>query len=328
MAEPLYPLRFKAIFKTALWGGHALRSMLGATPSPELTGEAWLLSDHGDNYSCVSEGPLAGTTLRKLMIDRQRELIGDAPTANGRFPLLLKLLEAKQHLSVQVHPDDERARHMESADRGLGKTEAWVILNTEGEGRIYAGLRPGFGRDDVKRAAASGTLAELLHSFSPRASECIYLHAGTVHAIGAGVTLFEVQQTSDITYRLDDWGRVDARTGRPRELHLEKALACIDFERGPCGTVTPVPLPKNRGERLVACSYFTVDRLRNERPFDIGMQGQFRIVVCIEGRGSLLHEDNEYPLVIGDTLLIPASVGVVECIPEASLTVLEIACPV
>jgi mannose-6-phosphate isomerase len=327
MPEPLYPLRFKPIFKAALWGGHSLRPMLGEATSPEPTGEAWLLSDQGVNISRIAEGALAGMTLRDLMMERRRELIGDVEAPNGRFPLLLKLLEAKQHLSVQVHPDDARARHLEPADNGLGKTEAWVILKTESDGRIYAGLRPGIGRAEVERAVAAGILPELLHSFSPRASECILLEAGTVHAIGAGVTLFEVQQTSDITYRLDDWGRVDARTGKPRELHLDRALACIDYERGPCGPVTPAALLENRGERLVSCRYFTIDRLRGDKPFDVGVDGQFRIVVCIEGRGSLLHEENEYSMVIGDTLLIPASVGVVECIPESSLTVLEIGCP-
>ena len=273
MAEPLYPLRFKPIFKTALWGGHALRPMLGAAPSPELTGEAWLLSDQGDDLSRMAEGPLAGLTLGDLMQERPRELIGNAPASNGRFPLLLKnIFEARSSIyRCKCIPTTSGLGAWSRADRGLGRAQdrglghpgkrRVAVASTPACVLVSAGLRV------ERRRGQRHARGELLHSFSPRPAECIYLEAGTVHAIGAGVTLFEVQQTSDI-----DEPAFDALgpsrcpgPGRPRELHLAKALDCIDFERGPCAPVMPAPLPGSRGERLVAGRYFTMDRLIAEQ---------------------------------------------------------------
>src|SRR5581483_9365793 len=175
--------------------------------------------------------PLPGMTLRELLSVGRVELLGPWLARHDRFPLLLKYIDARESLSVQVHPNDELARSIAGAPRG--KSEAWVVVHAEPGSRIYAGLNEGVDRARLERAVADGTVVECLHSFEAVVGDCIYLPAGTVHALGAGVTVFEVQQTSDITYRLYDWDRVDAKTGRPRDLHIDTALACVDFARGP-----------------------------------------------------------------------------------------------
>lgn len=219
-AEPLYPLRFEPIFKPAIWGGRRLADMFPGAPAEGPIGEAWVLSDQGDNVSVVADGPLRGTTLRQLMRDRRDELLGPPLAHHDTFPLLLKFIDAAQPLSVQVHPDDELAQRLEGLARG--KTEAWIVMHAEPGSRIYAGLKPGVDGGRLERAIATGTTESVLHSFAPRpAGDCVFLPAGTVHALGGGITVFEVQQTSDTTYRLFDWNRVDSKTGRPRELHLK-----------------------------------------------------------------------------------------------------------
>jgi mannose-6-phosphate isomerase len=320
MQEALYPLRFRPIFKTALWGGAALPPMLGAESSAEPIGEAWVLSDHGEPASEITNGPLAGRSLRDLMVTHQRELLGDINPANGRFPLLLKFLDARLPLSVQVHPDDDLARQLDTHGPGLGKTEAWVILKNDG-GKIFAGLRERVGPDEFRSALAAGTLAEVLHSYSPQVGDCFYLEAGTVHAIGGGLLLFEVQQTSDITYRLHDWGRLDARTGKPRALHIEAGLQCINYERGPCTPVRSEP-DETGCECLVDCRYFTVDRqtIADRRSFR--NPARCRILVSIDGSGKFIHAGIEYPLRLGDVYLLPATLGQYEVIPDGIVTLL------
>ena len=233
------PLRFAPIFKTALWGGEQLRPMLGATPSPEPTGEAWLLSDVPGSETVVSEGPLTGKTLGELIVLFPDRLLGRSALAGSRFPLLLKFIEAKQNLSVQVHPNDAQAKRLEPEGPSSGKTEAWVILKAQPESLIYAGLNSGVTRQSFEQALRTGKVLDTLHQFHAKPGESIFLKAGTVHAIGAGLMLFEIQQTSDITYRLFDWERVDSKTGKPRTLHLEKSLECADFAAGPCLPADP-----------------------------------------------------------------------------------------
>ena len=323
MPEPLYPLRFEPIFKHAIWGGYSLRPMFGQAQPAEPEGEAWVLSDQGDSLSRVVEGPLAGQTLRDLMVAHQQALLGDAPASNGRFPLLLKFLEARQPLSVQVHPNDEQARRMEPAGAGLGKTEAWVILKSDPGSLLYAGLRHGVGHAEFRQALTTGSLPDVMHAYETSPGDCIFLEAGTIHAIGAGLTLFEVQQTSDITYRLYDWDRVDAKTGKSRQLHIEQALLCTNVHGGPCRPVDAQRTPHPSRERLLTCSYFTLDRIVGDKPFTVGAAGQCRIVVALEGQASLHHRGRKHMLRMGDVLLLPAAVGPCECSPEGTATILE-----
>jgi mannose-6-phosphate isomerase len=325
----LYPLRFEPIFKHNIWGGKRLPSLLNRTPPhDDPIGEAWVLSDVDGSPSRVADGPLEGTTLRELLADDPARVVGKAPAPHGKFPLLLKFIDSRQELSVQVHPNDEQAAKL---GPGLfGKTEAWVILDAcPTTSKIYAGFAERVTAHHFRNALEAKTTPETLHSFAPRPGDCVFLEAGTVHAIGANVLLFEVQQTSDITYRLYDWDRVDTKTGRPRELHVDHGLACADFDRGPC----PPVKPRVRGgegvrrEELVGCRYFTLERHTSRIPFRIGAKGECRAVVCIGGAGEVEWCGKRYPLAMGDTVLLPAEVGEATCLPNREIVVLECGLP-
>ena len=293
---PLPPLKFAPIFRPMPWGGTRLRERLNYPADPAPTGEVWILSDVDGNLSTVADGAFAGRTLRDLAAEHPQALFGHAAPADGRFPILLKILDARQELSVQVHPDDARAI-AHKGDGHRGKTEAWVVLEADPRtSKIYAGFRPGVTAADFRAALDAGRVPETLHHFRPEAGDCLFLPAGTVHAIGADILLFEVQQTSDITYRLYDWDRKDA-AGNGRELHLDHGLACSDFECGPCHPVTPV------GASLVDCEHFRLSR--HHSPHEIGRVGHASAVVCVCGTGTVAG----IPIHWGEVVLLPACVG-------------------
>jgi mannose-6-phosphate isomerase len=327
---PLYPLRFEPIFKSALWGGRRLPGYLHRpAPHADPIGEAWILSDVDGSPSRVLDGPLAGLTLRELLARDHRRVVGAAKAPPGRFPLLLKFLDARQELSVQVHPNDAQAAKI---GPGLfGKTEAWVVLDAcPDTSKLYAGFAEGVTAADFRAALAAKTTPKTLHSFAPKAGDCVFLEAGTVHAIGANLLLFEVQQTSDITYRLYDWDRIDAKTKQPRQLHIEEGLACADFGRGPCHPLraTVAEAGGVRREKLIACPHFTLDRLTARTPFTVGANDRCRAVVCVGGSGVLEARGAEFAFRSGDVFLLPAEVG--ECLahPKAcEVTLLECGLP-
>ena len=325
----LYPLRFEPIFKHNLWGGRRLPAFLNRTPPhDDAIGEAWVLSDVEGSRSSVANGPLEGTSLRSLLVTDPIRLVGKAAAPQGKFPLLLKFIDARQELSVQVHPNDEQAAKLGPGH--FGKTEAWVILDRSAEtSRIYAGFVEGVTAGRFRAALTAKTVPATLHSFTPNPGDCVFLEAGTVHAIGANILLFEVQQTSDITYRLYDWDRVDAKTGRPRELHLEEGLAVADFARGPCPAVRPATTETDgvRREGLVKCRYFTLDRRTSRVPFRVGAGGECRAVVCVAGAGEIEWRGKRTPLATGDTVLLPAEVGEATCHPSREMVVLECGLP-
>lgn len=321
----LYPLTFEPIFKSMLWGGRRLPEFLGReAPHADPIGEAWVLSDVDGHSSPVVAGPLAGKTLRDIAAAYPRELFGNAVPADGRFPLLLKFIDARQELSVQVHPDDELAQALAGPGK-RGKTEAWVILDADDQtSRIYAGFRDGTTVDHFRTAMAEKTTPATLHQFAPNPGDCVFLRAGTVHAIGANILLFEVQQTSDITYRLYDWDRVDAKTGQPRDLHIDHGLTCSNFAAGPCHPVTPERHPSLPREALVDCEHFTLHRHRDERPFNVGAPDECRAVVTVEGHGELVWGDHAATLRPGSVILLPASVGECRVVPRGGpVTILE-----
>lgn len=332
-AHRLYPLRFEPIFKNNLWGGQRLPAFLHRPrPTNAAIGEAWVLSDVDGSESRVSNGPLAGTTLRELLAEKPERILGAAPRIHGRFPLLLKFIDARQELSVQVHPNDDQAAARLPGSNG--KTEAWVIVEANpASSRLYAGFQPGTTAARFQEALASRTAPATLHSFVPQRGDCVFLEAGIVHAIGADILLFEVQQTSDITYRLYDWDRVDAKTGLPRELHVAEGLAVANFAAGPCHPVTPTVIDDAeagmRRERLAACRYFTLDRIVAERRFSVGAAGQCRMLVVLEADGPSELEGNPdaAALVRGDVVLIPAEVGECSVLPAGRITLLECGLP-
>jgi mannose-6-phosphate isomerase len=321
----LYPLRFHPIFKHYLWGGARLATLLGKPVPPGQTcAESWEIVDRrqsgvGGEQSIVQFGPLAGTPLCELVDRHAVELLG-VHASQERFPLLVKLLDAAATLSVQVHPDDARARRLVPPD--LGKTEAWVVLHAEPQARIYAGLAPGVNRQIVRDELARGSCDGWLHSFTPQVGDCVFLPAGLVHALGAGLVVVEIQQSSDVTYRLHDWNRVGP-DGRPRALHVEQALQCLDDSLGPGGPCTPRPTGEPHVERLVQCDKFILDRWRFSSEKHLRGDARAHIVVVLQGEASLEGDPAGLPVSRGQTALIPACAGDLRLIPRGETVLLD-----
>lgn len=317
MDVPLYPLRFEPILKRLLWGGRRLATILHK-PLGEGNdyAESWEIADHRQDVSRVAEGALKDANLRTLVHERGRELLGPALGPRRQFPLLVKFLDAHQVLSVQVHPDDERARRLVDDN---GKTETWVVVHAEPGSVIYAGLRPNVTRSEFASALEKGQVEPLLHRFPARPGDCIMIPAGTVHAIGAGVVLAEIQQMSDATFRVFDWGRLGP-DGRPRPLHLAEALESIDFAAEPVDPLPPQPERFAAGtrERLSICPHFALERLRLTGPASIGTEDRFTIVMGLGPPAQVRHDGRMYPLAFGQTILLPASVGKCEIVPAGS----------
>lgn len=220
----LYPFVFRPIFKERVWGGRSLERLYGKNlPAAVPIGESWEIADRPGDESVIANGPLAGTTLRQLMQEYGSEVLGDAtPAIGGRFPLLCKILDARDKLSLQVHPP-AGLKHL-----GDPKTEMWYIAAADPGAELFVGVRSGVTRDAFERAVASGTVADCFHRIAVQAGDAMFLPSGRVHAIGAGLVIFEIQQNSDTTFRVDDWNRVGL-DGKPRELHVPQSLASIDF---------------------------------------------------------------------------------------------------
>ena len=325
---PMYPLRFGPIYEYRLWGGRRLANLLSEPlPGDGPIGEAWILSDRDDHMSHVTNGPFRGRSLGELRQQFPAELMGERARLFPHFPLLLKFLDCHEMLSVQVHPT---AANMDLVPAGeTPKTEAWVVLEAGAESRIYAGLKPGTTADNLRRAVANGKVADRLAYFTPKPGDAVFIPAGTVHTLGDDVVVFEIQQNSDVTFRLYDWGHVDAKTGKPRELEVDQALACIDFADGTRGLKAPVveaTTPVGR-ERLFQCEYFWLWRLRGESPFTVGAAGVPRVLVCIEGAGQVEHNGSAHAIGKGEVWLLPAEVGACAFHPDRAVTLLEIAIP-
>jgi mannose-6-phosphate isomerase len=323
----LYPLRFEPIYQYRLWGGRRLADLLAAPlPGDGPIGEAWMLSDRDDHASRVARGPLKGRTLREVLEQYPEQMLGRLAGRYPRFPLLFKFLDVREMLSLQVHPADDRKDLLPAGE--TGKTEAWVVLEAGTTSRIYAGLKPGTTIDDLRRAVASGVVADNVASFVPKQGDGVLVPAGTVHSLG-DVVVFEIQENSDVTFRLDDWGHVNPKTGRPRALQVDKALSAINVAQGPVAPVSPVveeTTPVER-ERLFDCDYFRLWRLRGQSPFAVGAAGAPPVLVCIEGTGRLEHGGESYVVGKGDVLLLPASVGACAFQPSGPVTLLEVALP-
>jgi mannose-6-phosphate isomerase len=326
-AIPLYPLRFEPIFQYRLWGGRRLEAWLDTKlPGDEPIGEAWILSDRDDFPSRVADGPLKGQTLAQLIKRSPTPMLGELSSRYRKFPLLLKLLDVQKMLSVQVHPSDDRPDLIPAGE--TGKTEAWVVLEAQARARVYAGLKVGTTADDLS-ALSNQTADEYLPSFTPVPGQGVFIKAGTVHSLGGGVVVFEVQQNSDVTFRLYDWDHIDPKTGRKRALQIEQALASIDFSQGAITPVVPVPeivQPVAR-EQLFNCPQFRLWRLQSATPFRVGMEGSPHVLVCIAGSGNIEFNGTNFEMVKGTIVLLPAAVGACTFAPELNVTMLEIAIP-
>lgn len=315
----MHPLRFEPILKTYLWGGRRLAQLgkrLGDGPH---YAESWEICDHDQDQSLVLGGELAGRTLGELVRDRGRELLG-RHYPQTRFPLLFKFLDAQQKLSVQVHPKDEQAARLRPPD--FGKTEAWVVMDAEPGALLYVGFKPGFDRSAVEREVHRGTLELCLHRFEPSVGQCVFLPAGVVHAIGGGLLVAEIQQSSDVTYRLFDWNRLGP-DGKPRQLHIAEALDCIDFDHGPGGPSVPKPTEQENVERLATCDKFLLDRWRLTGAVEIGGDDRCHILAVIEGEVAIAGDPLAEPLRRGGTALLPAACGATRIVPTDKAVLLD-----
>ncbi len=320
----LYPLRFEPILRRYLWGGRRLGTVLGKSLADGNNyAESWEIVDHREDQSVVAGGPLAGCPLRELVTRYGVQLFG-RHHPQEQFPLLFKFLDSQKRLSVQVHPNDEQARRLDPPD--LGKTEAWVVLAAEPGSKIYAGLKPGVDREQLRQHLEQGTCEQALHAFEPAVGDCLLILAGTVHALGEGLVTAEIQQASDTTFRLFDWNRVDAN-GHPRELHIEQSLQTIDFSRGPIAPQLPQPADRPGVEQLIGCDKFVLNRWKLDRPATMGGDGRFRLLAVIEGELGVTGDRLDSPLQMGDTLLIPAECGATLLNPQGRAVFLEMYLP-
>jgi len=323
----MLPLEFTPILKRSRWGGRRLGSVLNKPIGPaDDYAESWEISDHGADQSVVKTGPYANQTLQALLQTHQREILGNNRRVD-QFPLLIKYLDANDRLSVQVHPDDEQARTFKPNEHG--KTEAWVIIEADPGSVVYAGLKPEIDASTFKTHLEVGTVAECLHQINVQPGDCLFIPAGTIHAIGEGILLAEIQQSSDLTFRLSDWGRVGS-DGQPREIHIEPALACIDFNRGPVSPITPVILsesPSHLTEELVRCHYFIIKRHCIAEAITVPPQDECRIVMGLAGEGIFTAGQTDFAFGKGKTLLLPADCSAIRCQPSEPLIYLEATIP-
>lgn len=301
----LYPLQFKPVFRQYIWGGRRLETALGKQLPSDATdfAESWEVVDHGEDQSVVANGPLEGWTLSQLVQRRGEDLLGKHHPQT-QFPLLFKFLDCQRSLSVQVHPNDAQGAKLDPPD--LGKTEAWVIMAAEPGSCLYAGLKEGVDRATFERELKGGTAESCLHRVEPQVGDCIFIPAGTVHALAEGLVVAEIQQSSNTTFRLFDWNRVGA-DGKPRQLHIEQGLDVTDYERGPVEPQTVEGIGDSK-ERLVSCDKFVLDRLTVASGFQVGGENACHIIAVLDGAldfaGTAIRQ--------GQTVLIPACCGPVE----------------
>lgn len=320
----LYPLKFETVLKEKVWGGTVLTDHYNKqTTLRGKIGESWEISAVSDNISIVSNGFLAGNNLEELIEVYMGDITGDSvyEKFGKEFPLLIKFIEANQDLSIQVHPGNELAKKRHNA---YGKTEMWHILECTKEARIFTGFREGTTREMYQLAVENGTLAELMNAEIPEPGDTFFTPAGRVHAIGAGTVLVEIQQTSDITYRIFDWNR-KSEGNEKRELHTDLALDAIDFTA--TGTSKFKIDPEyNKAESLVSCEFFITNLLKLNKPLkrEYYLLDSFIIYICTGGELVIRWEDNHDHLRKGETILLPAEIKEVILEPVGEVKLLEV----
>jgi len=294
----MYPLKFQPIYKQRIWGGQKLREYFDKEiPADKKIGESWELADLANDKSVIINGELAGLTIHEAINKFPNEITGNAGFS-GDFPLLIKILDAEDVLSVQVHPDSQTCKRM---GKGDPKTECWYIIKAVPGTVIYKGLKSGVGKEQFAAAIKSGTVAELLDKVEVEPGQCHYLPAGTAHAISAGLLIAEIQLPSDTTYRIFDWNRVDNK-GQGRALHIDEALESIHFNQN------ADELPITTVGRLVDCEYFTIDKGHNAKTTSrLLSPGPMKVIMVISGNGQFVAQETDSTAFdSGDTILIPA----------------------
>ena len=304
----LYPLTFHPIFKERVWGGRNLQRLYHKPLPPNVPiGESWEISDRPGDVSVVAEGPLAGRDLHWLVTHHSRELLGSRQMANGHFPLLIKILDAQQVLSLQVHPPAAKV----AVVGGEPKTEMWYVAEAQPDAVLYAGLKRGTTRGDFEKSLKTGSAANFIHRLKVRQGDAIFLPSGRVHALGAGLVIFEIQQNSDTTFRVFDWNRVGL-DGKPRDLHIRESLASIDFQDfEPAllkGEFTGDPPLKVR--QLVRDTLFSAEVCEAEAGALVSLPPErLQIIALLAGEANVVHPQYTAKLTPGQFCLVPACVA-------------------
>jgi mannose-6-phosphate isomerase len=319
----LYPLTFRPIFKERIWGGRELERLYHKALPPRVPiGESWEISDRPGDASVIANGMFAGKDLRWLMENHAAELLGEVKPQGGRFPLLVKILDAQDKLSLQVHPPPAQAAEL----GGEPKSELWYVAKAAPGAELYVGLKRGVTRAAFERMITEGTVAECFHRVSVQPGDCIFLPSGRVHALGAGLIIFEIQQNSDTTYRVFDWNRLGL-DGKPRELHVSQSLASIDFDDyEPSLVPRAVARPGERKVRpLVRNSLFTVEAQEANGGMSVPLEpNKLQIVALLTGHMRIDDGSGSLELAAGQCCLVPASLARVTLRAETSATFLRI----
>lgn len=319
----LYPLTFKPILKSVIWGGSQICPFKGITPTEEGVGESWELSHVDDNFSVVAEGELANKSLDELIKEYGKELVGGKVMERfgSRFPLLIKFIDARDNLSIQVHPDDELAKVRHNS---FGKTEMWYVIKADKEASLYSGFSQQIDKEEYVKRVENNTIMDVLKKYDVSEGDVFFLPAGRVHAIGAGCFIAEIQQTSNITYRIYDYNRKD-KNGNTRELHTELAKDAIDYTLYP-DYRTHYKAHTNATVNLADCKYFTTNLIKLDTVMvrDFEELDSFVVYICMEGSATL-RDSNGYEIRIhqGQTALIPANNKTVAIIPAPKAKFLE-----
>ena len=319
----LYPLTFKPILKSVIWGGSQICPFKGITPTEEGVGESWELSHVDDNFSVVAEGELANKSLDELIKEYGKELVGGKVMERfgSRFPLLIKFIDARDNLSIQVHPDDELAKVRHNS---FGKTEMWYVIKADKGASLYSGFSQQIDKEEYVKRVGNNTIMDVLKKYDVSEGDVFFLPAGRVHAIGAGCFIAEIQQTSNFTYRIYDYNRKD-KNGNTRELHTELAKDAIDYTLYP-DYRTHYKAHTNATVNLADCKYFTTNLIELDTVMvrDFEELDSFVVYICMEGSATL-RDSNGYEIRIhqGQTALIPANNKTVAIIPAPKAKFLE-----
>ncbi|NMH25287.1 type I phosphomannose isomerase catalytic subunit [Flavobacterium solisilvae] len=300
----LYPLQFEPILKERIWGGTKLKTHLNKPIASEITGESWEISTVENDVSTIANGVFKGKSLNELINDFPEQVLGTKvfEQFGKQFPLLFKYLDAREDLSIQVHPNDELAAKRHNS---FGKTEMWYVMQADDEARLIVGFKEKSSSEEYIKHLENKTLLSILDTKKVKKGDVFFLETGTVHAIGAGTVIAEIQQTSDITYRLYDFDRVDAN-GNTRELHVDLALEAINYDK--VEAQKEYLKIENTSNEVVDCSYFTTNFIPLNGNLNVNKnQNSFTVYMCVDGDFELILNEEKYSYKKGDTVLIPAS---------------------
>ncbi|MBW1657762.1 type I phosphomannose isomerase catalytic subunit [Flavobacterium quisquiliarum] len=316
MNQNLYPLQFEPILKERIWGGEKLKTILNKPIVSKITGESWELSTVEGDVSVVANGVLKGKSLMELIDETPDAVLGTKvyERFGKQFPLLFKYLDAREDLSIQVHPNDKLAKERHNS---FGKTEMWYVMQADADARIIVGFKEDSSKEEYLKHLNDNTLISILDDVKAKSGDVFFLETGTVHAIGAGLVVAEIQQTSDITYRLYDFDRIDAQ-GNKRELHVDLALDAINYNK--VDTQKKYESKVNTSNTVVDCPYFTTNFLPLENKLEVSKTGEtFTVYMCIEGNFEIEYNGFKNSYKKGDTVLVPAAINAFSLTGNASI---------